>query len=138
MDYEPNDAADVDDIYETDDPDPLGIPPVPVAVAGVVGIDQRSTHLAQCERRTIVLDATAVKVVNEDPRRARLTLWALSEDIIIGRSQAEADMGVGAHLTGGLGLPLQFTFRDELWARTDPDSATADGLLSIVSEQWTH
>lgn len=126
------DTPPVDEVLQEDDA-PTRIPPVATTIVGPVLVDHAPTEIAEIGSRTVTLGASARKVLNYDPRRCQVSLWAVGEDVMIGRTQAEA--GVGALLSGGLAIPYKFSFCDELWAVSGP-GADADATLSYVCERF--
>jgi hypothetical protein len=114
---------------ETGQPDE----PIPVRLTNPVNVNQLPTRLASLSSRAFA-DTNTVKVLNADPRRARLALSTGTVAVFaIGRTQAEAADPNAFLITSNQG-PFAFHFTDELWARRIGGAAT--DRLSIAVEQW--
>lgn len=70
-----------------------------------------------------------VKLIADDPRRKRVTIIAREQDILIGATQAQAQLA-GAWVPSG--TPVQLDTRAELWAL----SVTETTDISIIEEYW--
>lgn len=126
---------------------------VPVEVRGSVRTDEMPTKLGGCRNIIFPAGAPAVKILNGDPHRKSVVMWAFSlgadcDGVCIAGTSGEADAFSGAILHPGTGLlRYEFTFQDELWARplliagatptwVGYDPSGDDCILSIVVEQW--
>jgi len=115
---------------ETGQPDE----PIPVRLTNPVNVNQLPTRVASLSSKAFA-DTNAVKVLNADPRRARLLVHASGggASFAIGRTQAEAADANAFLITVNQG-PFPFHFTDELWARRIGGSAT--DRMSFSVEQW--
>lgn len=105
---------------------------VPVRLVNPVNVNQLPTKLGGMFSRLLAASpAGAVKVLNEDARRAAVTVTNPGVVIAIGRSQAEANDDNAFRVDVQQG-PYRFHFTDELWAR----STGAAVRISVVVENW--
>jgi len=104
---------------------------IPVRLTNPVNINQLPTHVGGMFSKSLAASPAApVRILNADPRRAKITL-AGSVVVAIGRSQAEAADADAFRLEANQG-PFPFHFTEELWAR----STGAAGRISVAVEQW--
>jgi hypothetical protein len=133
-DYE---APDVDELLQREHDEPAEIVvPVRLTEAGPFRVEQLPTRLEISRSTTIAMGAAARRVLPENPRRARVTLWAAGADVVIAETPGECDMFTGAVLSAGLAVPYHFGFLTGLYART-ADGADAAAVLNIVTEAWS-
>jgi hypothetical protein len=124
------DTPPVEDVLqaETGAPDDA----IPVFLTNPVNVNQLPTTVGGLFSRELAASpAVAVKVLNEDPRRAAVTVSCSGIEIAIGRSQAEADDVSAFRVSTNQG-PYKFHFTDELWVR----STAAATRASFCVEQW--
>lgn len=107
---------------------PVSMPPLPVVVDGPAVVREESSEFAGIFTVSGV-DTTGAQIVSRDPRRRSFTLWALTDDIRLGRSQAQARSS-GAVLPKGQQLTI--TSVGELWAA----AVTTSTDISVVAERW--
>jgi hypothetical protein len=109
---------------------------VPVKLVNPVRVDQMPTDLGALKAIRLAaaaLDVQPVRVLNEDPLRASVTIWVNGGDVYLGSTQAGATLEAGgAIINPNLG-PVRLHFRSELWA----SSVAAASTLSVAVEQWT-
>jgi hypothetical protein len=99
---------------------------IPVTVEGPARVQQLPTRSAGM--RTFDLTLTAVKILEQDPRRRRAVLQAVGDSIMIGPTQAAAS--AGATFTDG--VVIELTTCDDVWARATSTTAK----LGVINEQW--
>lgn len=108
---------------------------IPVRLTNPVNVNQLPTHVGGLFSRLLPADVpgspAAVKVLNKDPKRARLTITSPVVVVAIGRTQAEANDPDAFRLDTNQG-PFPFHFTEEVWAR----STGAATRISICVEQW--
>lgn len=146
------DTPEDDEVYQSDD---IGNA-VPVEVKNVVRVDEMPTITAY-SNKVLLAGSGAEKILNADPRRKKVILWAVPvgvgvDGIMAGGNQGEAQSFRGAFLyinNPGL-LRYELTTCDEVWVRpciANDDGAgtwtgyvisTDDVILSMVIEQWAH
>jgi len=113
------------------EPEEIGLATVPVDIKGPVRTQELPAHTSGSRSYSfLATDTGARKVLNEDPRRKRALLIGTAI-FRFGFSQQEADASIAG--TWPLGVPLELTTEDQVWARPDSGAAT----ITIVSEQWT-
>ena len=124
------DTPTVDELQQAE----TGFPdrPIPVRLVNPVNVNQLPTRLASMFSKGLAASpAGAVKVLNEDVRRASITIPSVGVVLAIGRSQAEANDVDAFRIEGNQG-PYRFHFVEELWVR----STGAVARVSVAVEQW--
>jgi hypothetical protein len=125
------DTPTVDEIQQAE----TGFPdkPIPVEIEGAVRVEQLPTRIGSTRNWGLssVAFPSGVKILNEDPRRARLVLLCAGGNVSIARSQSEV-LDSGTRFLLGIGQSLEAFFVDELWAV----GADAAARLSVLVEQW--
>lgn len=127
------DTPPLDDLYQLDDSD---LPATPVrVVGGPLPVDVLPTGWGNARTVELPADGAGVqplRLLGEDPRRARVQLWVVgTPNVIVSSTQAGCQLG-GATLTEAAG-PLTLTVTGEVWVRAASDAAS----LSLVVEQWS-
>lgn len=105
----PEMAPDLNEVQQIEDP---GGHRVPVEVCGPV--ETRELPSKRFAARTVNVTAAAgVKLLSADPRRKFATIIARTQDILIGATQAQAQLN-GAWIPGVVPFPI--TSLTEVWA----------------------
>lgn len=147
-DSESLDTADTDDVFQEDAPPYV----VPVEVKGVVRTDDMPTETSYIN---IILPTggNAEKILNDDPRRKRVVIWALPlgagvEFACIGR-ESDAQSFRGAMLFSQNAVTrYEFTDKKAIYARPGDitssggtwqgyTASTDDIIICMAVEQWT-
>lgn len=105
---------------------------VPVRLTNAVNVNQLPTRVGTLASKLIAASpATAVRLLNADPRRAAVTFVATAVEVAIGRTQAEANDDNAFRLLSQQG-PYRFHFTEEVWVRSIAGSVR----LSYCVENW--
>lgn len=121
----PDMQADLDEVLQVQ-PEDAHIIPVKLTEPAEV----RELPSKRISPRTVVVGSTvASKLLSSDPRRKFATIIGRTQDIRIGATQAQAQLG-GAWVPGL--LPFVISSNAELWAIGD--GASTD--VSVIEEYW--
>lgn len=121
----PGMQPDLDEVLQVENVEPHLVP-----VKIVEPVETRELPSKRMSIRTVTVGTPAgVKVLSEDPRRRSATLISRTADLLIGTTQAQAQLS-------GAWLPSltshRYTSRSELWAI----STGANTDVSVIEEYW--
>jgi hypothetical protein len=114
-----------EEVFQLDEPPRT----VPVSVEGVVqttDVPGRTTGF----RSFLLATSPAQRIVDDDPRRATVTILALDDDIRIAGDMGSASSSGGVKIP--VGTPVTLGTSDEIWAA----STTIPCEVSVISEYW--
>lgn len=115
------DPADV--LQETEDYD---VKAVPVCIDEPVRTQELPARSGACYQAQV--DTTGLRILGRDPRRKSATIIAISQDLRLGTTQANALNGARIPAV----VPFVISHIDEVWAAT----LTGTTEVSVITEQW--
>lgn len=119
FDQEPEDI-----LQETDGA--YDIKAVPVCVEDSVRVQELPARSGACY--STVVDTTGGRILGRDPRRKSATILAITEDVRLGTTQANAINGARVPAV----VPFVISHIDEVWAASVQNTTE----VSIITEQW--
>lgn len=118
FDQEPGDILQEQDVYAR---------AIPVCLDDPVRTQELPARAGACYTSGPV-DINGQKILGRDPRRKSATIIGLTQDILIGTTQANARAGARIPAV----VPFVISTTDEYWAA----SVTGTTDISVITEQW--
>lgn len=109
------------------------IDPIPVAVAGPVRV--QDTGALDWSSHTFSVGATdTVQILQAHPMRSRVVFEVATQDLYIGRTEAEARSKSGGKINASAGKTLELRIRTDVWAI----AASGTSVVSVFEEFWAN
>jgi hypothetical protein len=118
FDQEPGEILQEQDVYAK---------AIPVCMDEPVRSQELPSRAGACYTAGAV-DTNGQKILGRDPRRKSATIIGLTQDILLGTTQANARAGARIPAV----VPFVITSVDEYWAA----SVTATTDITVITEQW--
>jgi hypothetical protein len=121
-----------EDVLEHEAPE-RDIDPIPVVVNGPV--ETRTLGVVGWSGNSYSVGATnPTQIVQAQPMRSALIIEVTTQDVWIGRTEAEARAKSGFRLGASAAKQMVMTHREELWALAD----TGTAVVSAYQEFWSN
>lgn len=116
-----------EEVWDIDDT--TSLPTVPVSVEGIADVRQVGGRESGFRLFNLNSGSPAQRIVDDDPRRAAVTIIPLDQDIRLGHVQG--DVGSASAILP-VGVPLTLNTSDEIWA-----NAVSGGTnVTVITEYW--